>query len=81
MNGKIIVLFFVSLCCALMMQEASSAIGPQCLMPIQHGPCRARMLRYGYNPDTNKCEEFMYGGCWGNENNFLSLDKCQEICS
>ncbi|XP_017789145.1 PREDICTED: trypsin inhibitor-like [Habropoda laboriosa] len=81
MNGKMIALFFATLCCALMTQEASAAVGPQCLLPLEHGPCKALMTRYGYNPVTNKCEEFMYGGCRGNENNFQSQDKCQEICS
>ncbi|KZC10068.1 Kunitz-type proteinase inhibitor kalicludin-1, partial [Dufourea novaeangliae] len=52
-----------------------------CLLPLEHGPCRAMIPRYGYNPNTNQCEEFKYGGCSGNANNFENLQKCQQICS
>ncbi|XP_029048971.1 kunitz-type serine protease inhibitor Bt-KTI-like [Osmia bicornis bicornis] len=81
MNGRIVALFLVALCCALMVNEVSSSVGPQCLMPLERGPCRALMKRYGYNPETNRCEEFFFGGCQGNANNFMNLDMCKESCS
>ena len=34
--------------------------------------------RFFFNPDTGDCEPFGYGGCEGNENNFVSLLKCSE---
>ncbi|XP_076249479.1 kunitz-type serine protease inhibitor Bt-KTI-like [Calliopsis andreniformis] len=80
MNAKVVALFLAVLCCVLI-YETSAAIGPQCLLPLERGPCRAMMLRYGYNPETGKCEEFIYGGCSGNENNFKSLAGCGETCS
>ena len=36
--------------------------------------------RFFFNPDTGDCEPFGYGGCEGNENNFVSLLQCSETC-
>lgn len=33
-----------------------------------------------YNSQTGQCEEFNYGGCFGNENNFETIEECQETC-
>uniref|UniRef100_A0A8C0JAT2 Tissue factor pathway inhibitor n=1 Tax=Chelonoidis abingdonii TaxID=106734 RepID=A0A8C0JAT2_CHEAB len=35
---------------------------------------------YYFNIQTRQCEMFEYGGCYGNENNFLTLEECQERC-
>lgn len=37
-------------------------------------------LRWGYNPYIQDCEEFIFSGCGGNENNFISQDRCKEAC-
>ncbi|KAL3864685.1 hypothetical protein ACJMK2_006346 [Sinanodonta woodiana] len=52
-----------------------------CSLPKDTGPCRADFRRFFYNPINGRCEEFSYGGCSGNANNFLSLDECQGACS
>ncbi|KAL3864684.1 hypothetical protein ACJMK2_006345 [Sinanodonta woodiana] len=51
-----------------------------CSMPEDSGLCRANFRRFFYNPINGRCEEFRYGGCGGNSNNFMSLDECQETC-
>ncbi|KAM4688226.1 tissue factor pathway inhibitor 2 isoform 1-T1 [Discoglossus pictus] len=51
-----------------------------CLQPFDEGPCRALLPRYYYNRFTQTCEEFFYGGCDGNENNFLHLEDCEKTC-
>ncbi|XP_071815953.1 uncharacterized protein [Apostichopus japonicus] len=51
-----------------------------CLLPIVVGPCRAAVVRYAFNAESKECERFLYGGCKGNENNFMSLESCQETC-
>ena len=54
--------------------------GPICLLPKKVGRCLALIPRYYYNSESGKCEEFMYGGCEGNLNNFKDKKACQEKC-
>ncbi len=52
-----------------------------CNLPSDMGPCRAALARFFYNADSGKCEMFMYGGCSGNENNFMTIEDCQKACT
>ncbi len=52
-----------------------------CTLPPDEGPCRAIIPRWAYNPDTERCESFRYGGCGGNENNFETRDECAATCA
>ncbi|KAL7035795.1 hypothetical protein ACKWTF_008560 [Chironomus riparius] len=45
------------------------------------GVCRASDPRWYYNAGTKSCLPFVYGGCDGNENNFLTRAACEEKCS
>jgi len=61
--------------------ETSSAVKTvvdACSMEKDMGPCRAVIQRWYFNGD--KCKEFTFGGCAGNDNNFVSEAKCQERC-
>ncbi len=51
-----------------------------CSLPSDMGKCRAMIPRYYYNVESEKCEEFIYGGCNGNKNNFNTEELCQEFC-
>ena len=51
-----------------------------CGLVGESGPCRAAIIRWYYDAYDKKCLEFIYGGCRGNENNFVSKDKCEEKC-
>ncbi|NXQ80879.1 TFPI1 inhibitor, partial [Nyctibius grandis] len=51
-----------------------------CAMKADEGPCKAIHVRYYFNIQSRECEIFEYGGCHGNENNFLTLEECQEKC-
>ncbi|XP_062819555.1 tissue factor pathway inhibitor isoform X3 [Anolis carolinensis] len=51
-----------------------------CLLENDPGICRGLITRYFYNKESQKCEKFMYGGCLGNQNNFWSVEECQETC-
>nr|XP_009664563.1 PREDICTED: tissue factor pathway inhibitor isoform X3 [Struthio camelus australis] len=51
-----------------------------CALKADEGPCKAIHMRYYFNLQSRKCEIFEYGGCHGNENNFLTLEECQKKC-
>uniref|UniRef100_K1PKN2 Papilin n=1 Tax=Magallana gigas TaxID=29159 RepID=K1PKN2_MAGGI len=51
---------------------------PVCEQPKVTGPCRAYFKKYYFN--GRECEEFIYGGCQGNENNFETIEQCEETC-
>ncbi|XP_055668279.1 tissue factor pathway inhibitor isoform X4 [Falco peregrinus] len=51
-----------------------------CAMKADEGPCKAIHMRYYFNIQSRECEIFEYGGCHGNENNFLTLEECQRKC-
>ncbi|NXG47530.1 TFPI1 inhibitor, partial [Psilopogon haemacephalus] len=51
-----------------------------CAMRADEGPCKAIHMRYYFNIQSRECEIFEYGGCHGNENNFLTLEECQKWC-
>ena len=36
---------------------------------------------YFFNAETNKCEQFYYGGCGGNNNRFETMDQCNDRCT
>lgn len=51
-----------------------------CLQPIEVGICRAEVKSYGFDSTQQKCVQFVYGGCNGNENRFTKLEDCQVAC-
>ena len=51
-----------------------------CSLPKQPGTCKASIPRYYYDYKEKRCGKFIYGGCGGNENNFETLEDCQERC-
>ncbi|KAL4238992.1 hypothetical protein ACF0H5_003696 [Mactra antiquata] len=53
---------------------------PVCQQPKEIGPCRAALRRWFYNADTRACEQFLYGGCQGNDNNFEDQETCESSC-
>ncbi|XP_016308780.1 kunitz-type protease inhibitor 1-like [Sinocyclocheilus anshuiensis] len=51
-----------------------------CLVPKKEGPCRGSFPRWHYNAVTEKCEQFKFGGCKPNRNNYLVLNECLNAC-
>ncbi|XP_062390150.1 tissue factor pathway inhibitor a [Sardina pilchardus] len=51
-----------------------------CALKRDEGPCKAIIERYYFNIDTGFCESFDYGGCHGNDNNFRTLEDCENMC-
>lgn len=44
------------------------------------GHCSESIPRWYYNPFTEHCARFTYGGCYGNKNNFEEEEQCLESC-
>lgn len=51
-----------------------------CAMKAEDGPCKAMIRSYFFNMNTHQCEEFIYGGCGGNENRFDTMEECKKTC-
>ena len=48
--------------------------------PSYYDNCQQNLTRYYYNRTSDQCEEFLYTGCLGNQNNFESIEECQKTC-
>ncbi|XP_046567072.1 papilin-like [Haliotis rubra] len=51
-----------------------------CLLPMDRGFCRAILSNFFFNSTSGKCQEFDYGGCGGNPNNWKSMEECEQRC-
>ncbi|KAK6470943.1 protein AMBP [Huso huso] len=51
-----------------------------CKLPQDQGPCFGYETRFFYNATLMTCQEFSYGGCLGNENNFVTEKECLQSC-
>ncbi|KAF4023680.1 hypothetical protein G4228_015285 [Cervus hanglu yarkandensis] len=63
------------------MKVSPTSMPAFCLEPKVTGGCNTMMTRYFYNAQTGLCEQFVYGGCEGNANNFEKLEDCMKTCS
>ncbi|XP_071454258.1 papilin isoform X2 [Hetaerina americana] len=52
-----------------------------CMMAALVGECRNYTARWYYDSYELRCRQFYYGGCGGNQNNFLRLEDCQYRCT
>lgn len=41
--------------------------------------CHAYLIRYHWNNALQRCEKVIYGGCRETQNNFESLEDCDDI--
>ncbi len=51
-----------------------------CELPAVYGPCQAAHPRWHFNSVTGGCEQFIWGGCDPNANNFPTLADCEASC-
>lgn len=52
----------------------------KCEKPQDAGGCKGNFTRWSYDKESMTCKEFAWGGCQGNENNFLSERECHLRC-
>jgi hypothetical protein len=57
-----------------------SSLAAPCFQVKMEGPCKGNFSRYSYDQSDGQCKPFTYGGCKGNQNNFLSEEECQLRC-
>ncbi|XP_021363778.1 kunitz-type serine protease inhibitor 6-like [Mizuhopecten yessoensis] len=80
--------FLVCVCLSLLVASALASTttttmlhdNSACSEPKFPGPCKGLFYRFYYDNDQMDCLEFIYGGCGGNRNNFLTLQHCQSTC-
>ncbi|VDK41237.1 unnamed protein product [Gongylonema pulchrum] len=51
-----------------------------CLLPLAVGIGGANIQRWYFDQNTQKCLAFIYGGLYGNQNNFLTQQQCEQAC-
>lgn len=51
-----------------------------CSLRLDPGPCRSQVYRWYFLPKESDCLQFPWGGCKGNDNNFMSLAQCRAAC-
>ncbi|UYV78213.1 SPINT3 [Cordylochernes scorpioides] len=59
---------------------AEDYLPDHCSQEPATGPCKAILQRFYYDPSTNSCLKFIYGGCGGNGNNFRHYIQCEREC-
>uniref|UniRef100_A0A8C5D6T1 Kunitz-type protease inhibitor 2-like n=1 Tax=Gouania willdenowi TaxID=441366 RepID=A0A8C5D6T1_GOUWI len=58
----------------------NNASSDVCVLPMVVGLCRASIPRFFYNATNQSCSSFIYGGCAGNGNNFMTQEMCEDTC-
>ncbi|XP_063871198.1 mucin-2-like isoform X2 [Scylla paramamosain] len=51
-----------------------------CYQDFEIGTCFETLWRWYYDQTRRSCQPFMYGGCYGNDNNFESKEECEAVC-
>lgn len=51
-----------------------------CLLPQETGSCDGYVLSWYYDHRSDRCLQFVYGGCEGNANRFESREDCESKC-
>ncbi|XP_073426164.1 amyloid beta precursor like protein 2 isoform X4 [Dendrobates tinctorius] len=61
-------------------REIITDVKAVCSQDAVTGPCRGMFPRWYFDIRQRKCVRFIFGGCYGNRNNFQSEDFCMAVC-
>tara|TARA_Y100001936_G_C16059059_1_gene663007 strand:- start:1491 stop:1721 length:231 start_codon:yes stop_codon:yes gene_type:complete len=59
--------------------DKDDPLDESCLLVPDPGLCQAAFPRYYYNSETDKCIQFLWGGC-GGVVPFETLEECKNAC-
>jgi hypothetical protein len=62
-------------------EECQAQCVDPCLLPPDTGPCDGVCPRWYFDPETGACQEFVWGCCGGNANNFPTEESCAATCA
>ncbi|CAJ0573076.1 unnamed protein product, partial [Mesorhabditis spiculigera] len=64
------------------MDEIKPLVNPVivCALPPDAGHCKDYVPRWFFNAESGQCEQFSYGSCGGNANNFFDRATCEVGC-
>ena len=51
-----------------------------CRLSLDPGPCFGKFMKFYFNTNEQKCKAFFYGGCYGNANQFQTVEECEFVC-
>jgi papilin len=51
-----------------------------CAQTVDAGRCLAYVPMFYYDRITDRCLQFVYGGCGGNDNRFQTRESCEQRC-
>ncbi|XP_068234682.1 papilin isoform X9 [Palaemon carinicauda] len=51
-----------------------------CFLESSQGTCSNHQAYFHYDSSSGVCRQFLYGGCGGNENRFLTSQECENKC-
>ena len=52
----------------------------KCYSSFDPGPCKTNFTKWYFSKSKQSCQQFIYGGCNGNENRFDTEEECQRKC-
>ncbi|KAJ8737141.1 hypothetical protein PYW07_000412 [Mythimna separata] len=53
---------------------------PICYLSPTRGQCNENLMRWGFNPFTDRCQNYTYSGCGGTRNRFTTVAICEKHC-
>ncbi|XP_078023574.1 kunitz-type protease inhibitor 2 isoform X2 [Epinephelus lanceolatus] len=62
-------------------EMSATDFAERCEAEPEVGPCRAAFQHWYYERKTGSCQPFIYGGCRGNKNNYITKESCMTTCT